>query len=32
MDVPLKKVWTASLSITYTTYNILGRKRTTRLS
>jgi len=31
MDASLKNVCTASLGITYTTYHILGRKRTTRL-
>jgi len=32
MDAPLKNVCTASLGITYTTYYIAGRKRTTPLS
>jgi len=31
MDVLLKNVCTASLSVMYTTYHILGRKQTTRL-
>jgi len=32
IDAPLKNVCTASLGITYTTYHILDRKQTPRLS